>query len=403
MMKTGRTFSLALLIALAATFPLEAQFWARATNPKVRVELQHPPGLDIQVERIAFGPATGSCSNEILQQLIDVFVANGIEVVDRQSIDRLLAEHDLTLSGYVDRSTAAELGNLLGPSALIMLEVTRCVVERERFSEEPREGEFLYFARTEAFVGASVRSIDLATGTIFAARSLQHSPSRTVESDWEPPPYPEDFEVLDEAFALITWDVQRMFLPWTESRELVFFDDKDCGLDRAFRALKNGDIDRTLEISLNNLEACEGDSEAEAKDVGQAYYNVGMSYRIRGEYDRALEYLRRSAELRPGDIVEEAISDTAKARDLLAAMRQVEERAEIATQHRQAEVKARRAASKLTNADVVSMTQQNLPEAIILAKIRASDCTFDTSVAGLVALNEAGVSQEVIIAMIAAQ
>ena len=49
------------------------------------------------------------------------------------------------------------------------------------------------------------------------------------------------------------------------------------------------------------------------------------------------------------------------------------------------------------------MTRQNLPEAIILAKIQASDCAFDTSVAGLVALNEAGVSQEVIIAMIATQ
>ena len=71
-------------------------------------------------------------------------------------------------------------------------------------------------------------------------------------------------------------------------------------------------------------------------------------------------------------------------------MRQVEERAKIATQGRQAEAKAQ-AASKLTNADVV-------------AKIQASDCAPSIPRwPGLVALNEAGVSENVIIAMIATQ
>ena len=404
-MRTRRVFALALLIVLVAASSAQAQFWARFTNPRVTVDLQHPPGLDIRVERIAFGPATGQCSNEIIQQLIDAFVSNGVEVVDRQSIDRLLAEQDFSLSGYVDRSTAAELGRLLGPSAMIMLDVTRCAVEKKRFRERLRRNSrrpYLYIAQTQAFIRASVRSVDLATGTIFAARSIEHSPYVRNESTEGRPVFPEDFAVLDHAYARVSQDIERMFLPWTEPRELVFFDDKDCGLDQAFQALKNGNTERAFDISLSNLEACQDHPEAEEKDLGQAHYNVGMAYMILGEYDQALEHLHTSAELRPGDIVEEAIADTEEARDLLAAMRQVDERAEIELQRQETEAMAQDAA-KLTNADVVEMVQQNLPESIILAKIQSSECAFDTSGSALVELNDAGVGENVIMAMLSAQ
>ncbi len=123
---------LTLLAALAVPSLAHAQLWARLTNPTITVEIQHPPGLNISVERIAFGPARGECSNEIVQRLMDNFVSSGIEVVDRQSTDRLLDEHDFASTGYVDRATAAELGKLLGPSAMIMVEVQRCVTEQSR-------------------------------------------------------------------------------------------------------------------------------------------------------------------------------------------------------------------------------------------------------------------------------
>jgi len=54
----------------------------------------------------------------------------------------------------------------------------------------------------------------------------------------------------------------------------------------------------------------------------------------------------------------------------------------------------------LTNADIVRMVEGKIPDAIIIAKIRASNCKFDTSVDGLLKLKQAGVSDALIQAMV---
>lgn len=53
----------------------------------------------------------------------------------------------------------------------------------------------------------------------------------------------------------------------------------------------------------------------------------------------------------------------------------------------------------LTNADVVKMVQAQLAPGIIRTTIESADCSFDVSPAGLIALKEAGVPDEIIQAM----
>jgi hypothetical protein len=60
-------------------------------------------------------------------------------------------------------------------------------------------------------------------------------------------------------------------------------------------------------------------------------------------------------------------------------------------------------AEVLTNSDVVKMVKVKLADGIIISKIKASACNFDTSVDALVKLKEAGVSDPVIQAMHDAQ
>ncbi len=58
--------------------------------------------------------------------------------------------------------------------------------------------------------------------------------------------------------------------------------------------------------------------------------------------------------------------------------------------------------SPLSNADVVKMVKGGLQESTILSVIAATDCDFDVSVDGLLALKEAGISDKVMDAMLAA-
>ena len=53
----------------------------------------------------------------------------------------------------------------------------------------------------------------------------------------------------------------------------------------------------------------------------------------------------------------------------------------------------------MTNEDIIALIGQGLSEAIVIGKIRNSECRFDTSGDALVALTNAGVSEPIIIAM----
>jgi cytoskeletal protein RodZ len=66
------------------------------------------------------------------------------------------------------------------------------------------------------------------------------------------------------------------------------------------------------------------------------------------------------------------------------------------------ETAAKQTTKPLTNDDVVSMVTNALPESTIVRAIQASDTNFDTSATGLIALKNAGVSSEIMNAMLAA-
>lgn len=55
----------------------------------------------------------------------------------------------------------------------------------------------------------------------------------------------------------------------------------------------------------------------------------------------------------------------------------------------------------MTNADVISMVKNLLPESVIVAAIKTSQTNFDTSPAGLIALKKAGVSTKIMESMLA--
>ena len=197
-------------------------------------------------------------------------------------------------------------------------------------------------------------------------------------------------------------DIRRMFLPWSERTKLVYYNDKDCGLKQAYEALEGGDAEGAFRLSEQNLETCKKAPDAKDKVLGHAYYNVGMSYMMQSEHGKALEYFEQAARHRPGDVVKQAMSDCRKARELTLAMQQIEDKAAFDADRQRAEgEKAAQAeiATTLSNADVIQMVQSKLPDSIIIHKIKTSTCSFDTSPDALVALANAGVSQEVIIAM----
>ena len=405
---TGTAWITFLIILLC--LPARAQFFEGLVCPQVTINLSHPPDLGMKITKIAFGPATGKCSDQLVDAIQGDFINNNIQVIDRVHLNAILTEHQLTFSGYVDQSSAAAIGKILGPSALVFIKVYTCNVKAEKsvskktvINKDKSKSEIPnYFVRTRAQLKGSIQAVDLATGRIFASQPFDYTPERMLESTLGYPEPPAESEMLNLAFRMVVDEVHRMFLPWSEPTTLYYYDNKEHDLKSAYQAMKSGNLDLAFNLSLKNLEGCKSDTQIKEKLLSHAYYNVGMSYLLREEHDKAMEYFQQAAKLHPGDIVKSAMSKCTKAKELLISRQQVEQKATFDAEKKMEEenraVQAEQA-NTLLNADIIKLSQLKISKTIILQKIKNSKCGFDTSTDALVELTNAGVDEEIIVAM----
>jgi len=414
-----KSFMLRLIVLIAMSFLLcpnsKAQLFAELSNPQVNVRLTHPPGFGIKVNKIAFGPATGTCADQIVDALISDFVTNNLEVVDRANLNTILTEHSFTLSGSVDKTSAASLGKILGPSILLFVNVQRCATQQDKLYDKETKYDaqrkvnyqvYAFIARTRVFLKVSVRTVDLATGRIFAAQSFEYSPEKRNKSYEGYPEFPASFDIQDLAFRYAVRDIHNMYLPWSENKLLYFYDNKDFNLKEAYKALNGGDIDKAFELSKQNLEECKKSDKAKDKILGRANYNLGMCYMLRNEYDLALQYFNEANKLKSGSIITDAIADCQRAKSLQSSMQQVEDKANLETMKTQAVEEKNvqtEATNTLTNKSIIDMVQLKLPESVIIQKIKSSKCKFDTAPDALASLTKSGVGEKIMMAMIEKQ
>ena len=307
-------------------------------NPTVAVDVRHPPSVGILVEEVVFAPPDPSAAppdRSFLARLEGLFTRS--EWLDTGAC-RAELEQALTQMFIEAGLRVARYGSHENADAMIGLDVTRCVVgqDREEITSEVIE-EFRgnmrrrevreYHALTQLDFTALFEVTDLWTDRVVASRTLAFAPELVDSSLEDYPDYPPTGAVLQLAYALAAEDIGPVLLEQVEARNLIFFDDERCGLNRAFRALEAGDQDRALELSLANVESCRPDPVAEIthEDVAAAHYNVGVLYRIMGNFESALENLERARQEDPAnsviaEAIEESLSAETVAADLMAAL-----------------------------------------------------------------------------------
>lgn len=412
LMKKINKLFLALFTGTVISLSADAQGFDALLNPKVSVMLIHPPGLGIKVNKVVFNPVAGYYSDQITDEIINDFIKNGVDVLDRGNLQSILSTHNISLYGYMDRNTAISIGKILGPSAMITLKVLRNQTEQNdnlykdnKRKDNKTKKEYTvreFIAKTTVFIRVSVQTTDLTTGRIFSERILDYSPSLENRSERGRPELPSKIAVQDIALKKLVFDVRKMFFPWEERCDLYFMDDKEGGLKDAYKALNAGYIDEAFDLSKKNLEFIKSNPQFKDKILAHAYYNMGMMYFIKNMYDQAIINFKESQRIRPGSIVSESINECNRANALAIEMQRVDEKAsiEVAQNNKQILKEAiNQAANTMTNADVITLTKQKLGTKLIIQKINTSVCKFNTSTEELVKLSNAGVAEEVILLM----
>ncbi|MEP7097770.1 MAG: CsgG/HfaB family protein [Dokdonella sp.] len=323
--------SLLTLAIACGTSRADAQLFDRLSNPKITVALNHPPGLGLKVSRIALARPVGDKADQVADALASDLLSGGMEVLDRQHLQATLAEHQLNASGYLNPQTTARLGQLLGSTALLFVNVQRAATEkvllREPVQDRNKQPHMRYHSQTKAYLKVSIVTVDLTTGRTMQARVFESNPVQTNTTvDNCCAVYPSEFDVLDAGINEVVAQAHRLFLPWQEQQQLYFFDDKECGLKTAFSLLKGGDIDGARKESIVNVETCKTEPKMNEKRVAHSLYNAGMSAFLQADYDVAIDFLMQAQRVKDIGITVEALTQVRRARDLAAESQRVGER-----------------------------------------------------------------------------
>lgn len=409
-MKFKTTFSYTvhtLCAFLLLSFTVNSQLFTYLSNPTVTVTLKNPPILGIKFDKVVFNDKNNNCTNQVVDLVISDFINQGVEVVDRSNLDRILTEHKLSTSVLGDSETISKIGKIIGPSALVTINVLRCssrtndnLYENVKVKDK-QTGQYYtrkrYISRTEFFLKASVKVTDLTTGRQIATKFFEYNPKRENKSFQGRVEAPASYLVEDDGYKSLSRDIFRLFFHWTEAKVLVYYDNKKGGLKDAYALLKKGDLDGAYKKSKQNLDECISIGEKK-KILSRAYYNMGMSYYINREYDKSIEMFTQSKELVNNNIVKNALSLSREAKKLYILSEEFEKSEVYGQEEREKQIEERNK-NLLKNEDVLGLVNKKLPENLIIKKIQTSECEFNTSTDALLKLVEAGVSESIIGAM----
>jgi hypothetical protein len=396
-------FPLTLATLVIGVRPSNGQIIRMREKPQVSVHLQHAAatGVDLQGKKVAFGQIAGPCADQFSDLIAPALQAKGVEVINREHLNAVLAEHRFQVSSSVDPTTAVELGRILGPSIMIFVNVSRCGVEHKLLYEDQFAGPRVNVSRTEAHFLASVHTVDLATGGELAVQSIEANPKAEHRSTTGIPEYPSEIEAQDEAVRLAAGRVEHLYFPWTENRAISFMNGKESNLRQAYDLMKAGEYDAALKLSEQNVETCRSDPKVNHQ--ADAWYNLGIAYMVADDYNHALDALNQANQLHSDKTTLDAIAEcrTAKAGTEAVASRASEQAQEAERQSAERQQRADETAkAALTNEAVVKMVKGGLSEDVIVRMIANQPGRFALTPDDLVNLKRAGVPDKVIAAML---
>ncbi|MCB5247625.1 MAG: CsgG/HfaB family protein [Candidatus Cloacimonetes bacterium] len=245
------------------------------------------------------------------QDIRDAFTARLIEseyfesVLDRQYLQMIMQEYQLGWSGYLDETTAPQLGGMIGAAAFVFGRITRDEYKEEISSEtvtkkddDDVEYEVLKHTRTGThYLGVNVQIIDIQTTQILAIKELrtQFSDSRSAE-DRQPPKIDRD-----NLYRICVDDLSHQFIrtvaPYYENVSVTYELDKKYlpELKTAHQMVVVGEFERAIEI----LQSATFKPGIPDKSRAKAFYDLGLIQMYSGDYDNSLANLLEALELVP--------------------------------------------------------------------------------------------------------
>ncbi len=247
----------------------------------------------------------------LTQQLI---ATKRFEVVDRQTLGKIIQEQKLAASGLIDEKSAPTLGKLLGASALIFGRITTDRYHQELVHAPPYKDKKGKSHQRHSWKGkyelsANIKIVDVQTGKILTAKELSAVAKAETSALDKAPPKIDSNALYRKCVAKIAAQFRRMVAPYQIKVKAQFLvDDKVPETKKAIGLFKAGEWDAG-EALLKRAAMKPGlKPELRAK----VYYDLGLAQMYLGQHDAAIENIRHALELKPDESRYQKVLRTAK-------------------------------------------------------------------------------------------
>jgi hypothetical protein len=266
----------------------------------VRVPVMKPAEINMApYNSVAVGGLSGSGNGPMSDSLEEALVGSQrFTVVDRQHMDKVLRELQLSSTDLADPRAAARLGKVVTAGAMIFGDV------QDSYREQPSEQHYKddkgvqhtwHVLRGEANVRANFKIVDVSTGKLIIAKTYEERRDDTNRG-LDRRPDPIDRQALERAARQGVIDrFMKAIVPHQEYMYANFQKDGDIPqLEGGIGWAERGDWKKAQDTFNTAAQDAERNVKLKAPQIAKCYWNLGLAYEYAGDYEKAAGMINKA-------------------------------------------------------------------------------------------------------------
>lgn len=276
----------------------------------IYITVKRPAEINLKgYEKIALGDITNAAgrqdqhSSDLSDEITTALFSSGhFDVLDRQHLNTVIEEHKLGISGFVDETTAAALGEFLGAAVMVFGRVQEDEYDEKTSQDEPwtdkKGNRHQTFKRKGVYtLSVNFKVVDIQTARMLAVKTLSAAYKKSTDADNKAAPAIDPDGLYRSCVADIKDQFMKMVAPYDVRVKASFQTDKKLPeVGRAIRQFTVGEWDAGVAL----LEQAAQKGGLETKIRAKACYNLGLAQMYGGSIDEAIENFKKAMSLSPG-------------------------------------------------------------------------------------------------------
>jgi len=289
--------------ARASIGALSAALFCACGTVAVRVPVLKPAEINMaSYQSVGIGGMTGNANAAVSDSLEEALVnSQRFTVVDRQHMNQLMKELQLSSTDLADPKSAAKLGKVVTAGALIFGDTTdqfRETPSKTEFKGDDKQSHSINMLKGEVYVRATFKVVDVATGRLIVAKTYEEKRDDTNRAvDKRPDPIDRHALELAARQAVVA-SFMKAIVPHQEYMEANFAKDSDIPqLEGGIGYAQRGDWKQAQETFNSAVQDAEKNVKLKSAQVAKCYWNLGLSYEYAAQYDQANDMINKAYKL----------------------------------------------------------------------------------------------------------